>query len=45
MMEKWLSSGNKDIRWIMKENLKKNRLLKMDAKWVKTCNRKLHSAA
>ncbi len=35
LMEKWLSSEDKDIRWIMKENLKKNRLVKMDAKWVK----------
>jgi hypothetical protein len=37
MMEKWLSSRDKDIRWIMKENLKKNRLVKMDPKWVKEC--------
>ena len=33
-MEKWFSSHDKDIRWVMRENLKKNRLLKMDAKWV-----------
>jgi len=37
MMEKWLESPSKDVRWMMKENLKKNRLLKMDANWVKTC--------
>jgi hypothetical protein len=37
MMEKWLSSDDRDIRWIMKENLKKNRLVKMDANWVKQC--------
>jgi hypothetical protein len=37
MMEKWLASEDKDIRWIMKENLKKNRLSKMDADWVKAC--------
>lgn len=42
--EKWLSSQSKDIRWMMKENLKKNRLVKMDAEWVKACNRKLGSA-
>jgi hypothetical protein len=41
MMEKWLSSLEDDIRWIMKENLKKNRLIKMDANWVKACNLKL----
>ncbi len=41
MMEKWLDSEDKDIRWIMKENLKKNRLLKMDEAWVKKCMKKL----
>lgn len=41
MMEKWLESKDKDISWMMKENLKKNRLIKMDADWVKECNRKL----
>ena len=35
-MEKWLTSQNPDVRWIMKENLKKNRLIKMDPQWVKT---------
>jgi hypothetical protein len=39
--EKWLDSRNSDICWVMKENLKKNRLTKMDADWVKACNRKL----
>ncbi len=27
MMENWLSSRDKDIQWMMKENLKKNRLI------------------
>jgi hypothetical protein len=40
-IEKWLTSNNTDIRWIMKENLKKNRLIKMDTDWVKACNAKL----
>jgi hypothetical protein len=35
LMEKWLDSPDPDVRWIMKENLKKNRLLKMDAGWVR----------
>ena len=39
-MEKWLTSQNPDVRWIMKENLKKNRLVKMGAEWVKDCNSK-----
>jgi hypothetical protein len=34
LMEKWLASNDRDIRWIMKENLKKNRLVRVDAKWV-----------
>ena len=35
LMEKWLVKPDKDVRWIMKENLKKNRLVRMDAGWVK----------
>ncbi len=45
MFEKWSNSQDKDIRWVMKENLKKNRLVRMDANWVKACNRKLEKAA
>jgi len=40
-MEKWIASKNLDVQWIMKENLKKNRLIKMDAAWVKTCQARL----
>ncbi len=35
MMEKWFSSKDKDIRSIMKENLKKKRLERADQAWVK----------
>ena len=41
LMEKWLESQVKDILWIMKENLKKNRLIKIDADWVEACNSRL----
>ncbi|HLO28901.1 MAG TPA: hypothetical protein VK249_07200 [Anaerolineales bacterium] len=41
LMEKWLDSQDKDIHWVMKENLKKNRLIKMDASWVKKCTARL----
>ncbi len=41
LMEKWLESQDKDIRWMMKENLKKNRLVKMDTNWVKACSARL----
>lgn len=37
LMEKWLSSPDKDIRWIMKQNLGKARLARMDAGWVEHC--------
>jgi hypothetical protein len=35
IFEKLLECNDKDIFWIMKENLKKNRLIKMDPRWVK----------
>ena len=41
MMEKWVLSGDKDIQWIMKENLKKNRLQKLDLKWTEQCLSKI----
>lgn len=34
-MEEWFPVKDKDIRWIMKENLKKDRLARLDAAWVK----------
>lgn len=34
MMERWFVSDDRDVRWIMKENLKKKRLARMDAEWV-----------
>jgi hypothetical protein len=34
LLEKWASSGDKDIRAIVKENLKKDRLKRMDAAWA-----------
>jgi hypothetical protein len=41
LMAKWIPSTDKDIRWIMKKNLKKNRVIKCAAKWVKEMNRKI----
>jgi hypothetical protein len=35
LMEKWLVDTDRDVRWIMKENLKKNRLARVDANWVR----------
>jgi hypothetical protein len=34
IMEKWFICPDKDIRYIMKDNLSKNRLVKLDAAWV-----------
>jgi hypothetical protein len=33
-MEQWIGSLDPDIRWIMKQNLKKKRLMRMDEGWV-----------
>ncbi len=33
-MEKWLASQDHDVRRIMRENLKKDRLARMDRAWV-----------
>ena len=34
LMEKWLVKTDKDVQWIMQENLKKTRLKRADADWV-----------
>jgi hypothetical protein len=44
-MAAWLKSQSSDVRWIMHENLKKNRLMKMDAAWVKRSLSQLESQA
>lgn len=37
LMEKWMSYEDRDIRWIMKQNLHKKRLERMDTAWVTQC--------
>lgn len=39
--EKWILCSDKDINWIVKENLKKNRLKRMDEEWVEYWKQKL----
>lgn len=34
ILERWFSSPDPDIRWVMRENLKKARLTRMDPEWV-----------
>ncbi len=36
-MERWMASTDADICWVIHENLKKNRLVRMDAAWVDAC--------
>lgn len=43
-MERWLTCDDPDVRWVMKENLKKKRLLRMDPEWVSTWIKRLESA-
>jgi hypothetical protein len=40
-MEKWFASGDPDVRAVMRENLKKDRLKRMDAAWVKEWETKI----
>ncbi len=43
--ESWLDQPDADIRWVMKENLSKSRLLRMDSAWVQACEARLKNAA
>lgn len=43
LMEKWMGVADRDIRWIMKQNLRKARLTRMDADWVERCRKQLDS--
>jgi hypothetical protein len=44
-MEKWLTSPDPDVRWIMKENLTKNRLVRLDRAWVARWQSRLAKAS
>ena len=39
--EAWLTCPDKDVRWLLRENLKKNRLICVDAKWVTDTTQRL----
>ncbi len=34
LLVKWLQSTDRDAAWLARENLRKNRLKRMDAAWV-----------
>ncbi|HET6845580.1 MAG TPA: hypothetical protein VFH29_02020 [Anaerolineales bacterium] len=37
LFEKWLTTTDSDIRWMLRQNLSKNRLVRMDPTWVNKC--------
>jgi hypothetical protein len=42
--ERWLDSNDSDVRWILKQNLDKQRLQRVDPGWVAGCKRQLGQA-
>ena len=42
IMERWCGSDDSDVRWIMRENLRKKRLQKMDDSWTAQQRHALH---
>jgi hypothetical protein len=42
-MEKWMRSEDPEVRWIMRENLSKARLSRLDPKWVKRWRSRLEA--
>ncbi len=40
-LERWFSCSDRDVIWVMKENLKKSRLMRMDAAWVEASKKRL----
>lgn len=42
MFEKWIDCKDKDINWIVRENLKKDRLRRLDEAWVEECKQKVY---
>ncbi len=44
MMRRFFESPDKDVRWIMRENLKKNRLVRIDPGWAEEAKRRLEAS-
>jgi len=40
-LERWSASPDPDVRWLLRENLKKNRLLRRDPAWVEALAKRL----
>ena len=42
--ETWLDSEDPDVRWVLRENLSKARLSRLDEAWVESCRERLEAA-
>jgi hypothetical protein len=40
-LERWIANTDRDVRWVVRENFKKNRLLRLDPDWVGACRARL----
>ena len=40
-LARWATSPDRDVRWMVKENLKKNRLIRLDPAWVEQKTREM----
>jgi hypothetical protein len=40
-MERWIDSTDRDVQWVMKQNLRKTRLTRRDPKWVERARHRL----
>jgi len=40
-MERWFECQDRDVRWVMVQNLKKKRLERVDPEWVAEWRRRL----
>ena len=40
-LARWFASDDPDVRWVLRENLKKKRLVRLDPDWVAECRKRL----
>jgi len=41
MLEKWAARDDRDVRWVVRQNLNKKRLQRMDPEWVEECRKRM----
>lgn len=44
LLEKWAESRDPDVQWVVRENLKKSRLLRLDRRWAVALQKRLAKA-